>query len=133
MNLLTAFAAFSAGTIVGISALYLPVPEGLHPWVSPIFAAFGAVLASTLMLNQREYSSRDDSESDEEDRQKGTVKWFNATKGFGFVICEDGKEIFVHFRALKHGGRRSLKDGSRISFVVTHGDRGPQASEVIIL
>ena len=133
MNLLTAFAAFSAGTIVGISALYLPVPEGLPSWLSPLLAAFSAVLASRLMLNKRQYSSRDDSESEEEDRQKGTVKWFNATKGFGFVICEDGKEIFVHFRALKHGGRRSLKDGSRISFVVTHGDRGPQASEVIIL
>ena len=133
MNLLTAFAAFSAGTIVGISALYLPVPEGLPSWLSPILAAFSAVLASTLMLNKRQYNSRDDSESEEVDRQKGTVKWFNATKGFGFVICEDGKEIFVHFRALKHGGRRSLKDGSRISFVVTQGDRGPQASEVIIL
>lgn len=133
MNLLTAFAAFSAGTIVGIAALYLPVPEVLTPWLSPIFAAFSAVLASTLILDKRQHSSGDDSESDEKDRQQGTVKWFNATKGFGFVICEDGKEIFVHFRALKHGGRRSLKDGSRISFVVTHGDRGPQASEVIIL
>ena len=133
MNLLTAFAAFCAGVIVGISTLFLPLAPELSFWLSPVMAALSAVAASMLLLKRPRLKPQANEESADEDRQQGVVKWFNATKGFGFVICEDGKEIFVHFRALKHGGRRSLKDGSRISFVITHGDRGPQASEVIIL
>ena len=133
MNLLTAFAAFCAGVIVGISTLFLPLDPELSFWLSPVMAALSTVAASMLLLKRPKLKAHANEESADEDRQQGVVKWFNATKGFGFVICEDGKEIFVHFRALKHGGRRSLKDGSRISFVITHGDRGPQASEVIIL
>jgi CspA family cold shock protein len=71
--------------------------------------------------------------SNEGPRETGTVKWFNATKGFGFIVCDSGDEIFVHFRALRNGGRRSLKDGLPVSFVITSGDRGPQASDVEIL
>jgi CspA family cold shock protein len=133
MNLLTAFAAFCAGVIVGISTHFVPLDPELSSWLSPVMAALSTVIASMLLLKRPNFNAHANTESANQDRQQGVVKWFNATKGFGFVICEDGKEIFVHFRALKHGGRRSLKDGSRISFVITHGDRGPQASEVIIL
>lgn len=132
MNLLTAFAAFCAGVIVGISTQFVPLDPELSSWLSPVMAALSAVIAS-MLLKRPNLNAHANTESANQDRQQGVVKWFNATKGFGFVICEDDKEIFVHFRALKHGGRRSLKDGSRISFVITHGDRGPQASEVIIL
>jgi CspA family cold shock protein len=71
------------------------------------------------------------SESDDTDREIGTVKWFNVSKGFGFIVREDGEEIFVHFRSIRGEGRRSLRDGQSVSFVVTQSDKGPQAEDVI--
>ena len=66
------------------------------------------------------------------DREEGTVKWFNVSKGFGFIIRPDGEEIFVHFRSIigADKGRRSLRDGQSVSYVVVDSDKGPQAEEV---
>jgi CspA family cold shock protein len=63
-------------------------------------------------------------------REEGEVKWFNVTKGFGFISRENGEEIFVHFRSIRGEGRRSLRDGQRVTFVVTDSDKGPQAEDV---
>ena len=63
-------------------------------------------------------------------RETGKVKWFNVSKGFGFIIKDDGEEIFVHFRSIRGEGRRSLRDGQRVTFVVTDSDKGPQAEDV---
>ncbi len=65
------------------------------------------------------------------DREEGEVKWFNVSKGFGFITKDDGEEIFVHFRSIRGEGRRSLKDGQRVSFHVADSDKGPQAEDVI--
>jgi CspA family cold shock protein len=67
---------------------------------------------------------------DDSNREFGQVKWFNASKGFGFIIKEDGDEIFVHFRSIRGEGRRGLKDGQRVSFVVADSQKGPQAEDV---
>lgn len=62
---------------------------------------------------------------------EGTVKWFNADKGYGFVTPESGGEdLFVHFSAIQAEGFKSLDEGQRVSFTVTQGQKGPQASEV---
>jgi CspA family cold shock protein len=63
-------------------------------------------------------------------RETGRVKWFNAAKGFGFIIKDDGEEIFVHFRSIRGEGRRGLRDGQKVSFVVAESDKGPQAEDV---
>ena len=61
----------------------------------------------------------------------GTVKWFNQDKGFGFITPENGgKDVFVHFSAINGTGRRNLQDGQQVSFVVTNGQKGPQAEDV---
>ena len=61
----------------------------------------------------------------------GTVKWFNDAKGFGFITPESGeKDVFVHFSAIQAGGFKSLVEGQRVSFDMTDGDKGPQASNV---
>lgn len=64
------------------------------------------------------------------ERMGGQVKWFNVSKGFGFIIPDEGEEIFVHFRSIRGTGRRSLRDGQRVSFVVAEGEKGPQAEDV---
>lgn len=62
---------------------------------------------------------------------EGTVKWFNADKGYGFIEPESGGEdLFVHFSAIEMTGFKSLEDGQRVSFEVTQGQKGPQASSV---
>ena len=63
-------------------------------------------------------------------REKGTVKWFNAAKGFGFIQRESGEDVFVHFSAIQSNGYKSLDEGSRVEFEVTRGPKGLQASNV---
>lgn len=63
-------------------------------------------------------------------RQTGTVKWFNDEKGFGFITPTSGDDLFVHFKAIKSDGFKSLKEGQKVSFVATQGSKGMQAEEV---
>lgn len=63
-------------------------------------------------------------------REQGTVKWFNVSKGYGFVTRGNGEDIFVHFRSINGKGRRILREGQSVEFVVTTGDKGPQAEDV---
>ena len=60
----------------------------------------------------------------------GTVKWFNAEKGFGFIEAEDGNDVFVHYSAIQVEGFKSLEEGQGVSFEVVEGARGPQAANV---
>lgn len=63
----------------------------------------------------------------------GTVKWFNESKGFGFLEREGGPDVFVHFSAINANGFRSLAEGQPVSFTVTQGQKGPQAENVTVL
>lgn len=67
----------------------------------------------------------------EEDRETGTVKWFNTSKGFGFISRDSGEDIFVHFRAIRGEGHRVLIEGQRVEFSVMQRDKGLQAEDVI--
>ena len=67
------------------------------------------------------------------ERETGTVKWFNDSKGYGFIEREQGEDIFVHFRAIRGEGYRTLEDGQSVEFTVTEGDKGPQAQDVVVL
>ena len=63
----------------------------------------------------------------------GKVKWFNETKGFGFIQQDEGPDVFVHFRAINSTGFKTLAEGQRVQFTVTQGQKGPQAENVTIL
>ncbi|ALX50622.1 MAG TPA: cold shock domain-containing protein [Lentibacillus sp.] len=60
----------------------------------------------------------------------GTVKWFNAEKGFGFIEREEGDDVFVHFSAINAEGFKTLEDGQNVEFEIVEGNRGPQAANV---
>ena len=61
---------------------------------------------------------------------KGTVKWFNADKGYGFIARDEGPDVFVHYSAIEAAGYRSLEEGQTVEFDVTEGQKGPQAANV---
>ncbi len=65
-------------------------------------------------------------------QQRGEVKWFNPNKGFGFILTDKGEELFVHFKAVQNGGRRSLRTGTKVRFDTRMSDRGEQADNVYI-
>ncbi len=67
------------------------------------------------------------------DKEQGTVKWFNASKGYGFIQRQSGEDVFVHFSAIQSEGYRSLEEGQAVQFSVTKGPKGLQAEEVTIL
>ena len=67
------------------------------------------------------------------DRIQGTVKWFNAEKGYGFISRDDGDDVFVHYSEIQSSGFRSLNEGERVEFEITQGQKGLQASAVTVL
>ncbi|MCY4328503.1 MAG: cold-shock protein [Endozoicomonadaceae bacterium] len=69
--------------------------------------------------------------ADDSFRETGTVKWFNNSKGFGFITRDKGSDIFVHYRAIRGEGHRTLVEGQRVEFVIAKKDKGFQAEDVI--
>lgn len=63
----------------------------------------------------------------------GTVKWFNAEKGFGFITGEDGQDVFAHFSQINVEGFKTLEEGQKVSFDVTQGQKGPQAENITVI
>ena len=67
------------------------------------------------------------------ERETGTVKWFNGSKGYGFIEREEGPDVFVHFSAIRGDGFRNLEEGQRVEFNVEQGQKGLQATDVTVL
>ncbi len=68
-----------------------------------------------------------------EEREVGVVKWFNGSKGFGFISRESGDDVFVHFSEIKSDGYRDLNEGDKVEYTVAQGEKGLQATEVVKL
>lgn len=66
-------------------------------------------------------------------RLRGTVKWFNNAKGFGFIGRDDGPDVFVHYSAINSDGYKSLQEGDQVEFEIVQGQKGPQAGDVVKL
>ena len=103
-----------------------------------LLAFFIATTATALLIRDKAAFSASNIENinqtqstSDASRDRGTVKWFNVSKGFGFITKDDGEEIFVHFRSIRGEGRRGLRDGQTVSFIVTESDKGPQAEDVL--
>ena len=67
------------------------------------------------------------------EKEQGTVKWFNGSKGYGFISREGGDDVFVHFNAIVGDGYRNLEEGQKVEFSVSQGAKGPQAENVVVI
>ena len=67
------------------------------------------------------------------EKQQGTVKWFNGSKGYGFIEREEGEDLFVHYNSILMDGFRNLDEGQRVEFTVVQGEKGLQAQDVIVI
>jgi len=106
----------------------LMAPENAPLWaISFISIVIGSLLSGG---NQSSRQSRSGSVIVREGQERGTVKWFNAAKGFGFITRENGEDVFVHFRSIQGKGHRSLGEGQAVIFSVAEGDKGLQAVDV---
>ncbi|SDQ01874.1 cold-shock protein [Ectopseudomonas guguanensis] len=120
--------------------LLAPLPNiGGQPaiWLPLLTVVVAVVLSLAAQLNaqprSREHHASQPASSGtpQEDRETGTVKWFNTSKGFGFISRDSGEDIFVHFRAIRGEGHRVLVEGQRVEFSVMQRDKGLQAEDVI--
>ncbi|MCK5086455.1 MAG: cold-shock protein [Melioribacteraceae bacterium] len=67
------------------------------------------------------------------DQKEGTVKWFNSSKGYGFISQEGGEDVFVHFNSIVSDGYKTLEEGQKVKFTVGEGQKGPQAQDVEVI
>ena len=123
-----------------ISAIILIAASAL-----PALAIFGETLVTMpaiimlicvgvalhVLTNFKSFNPVTPMEQSDTDRETGTVKWFNVTKGFGFITRDLGDDVFVHYRAIRGEGHRTLSEGQRVEFVVIEKDKGLQAEDVI--
>lgn len=114
------------GALVTATELYMTpnLPGRLLFWLPIVTCVFGPALVMLIMalppLPARVKGPR----------EQGRVKWFNATKGFGFITREQGDDVFVHYRSIRGEGHRTLREGQRVEFVVMKGEKGLQAEDV---
>jgi len=80
----------------------------------------------------RSFSDEIKSSSSAGQRETGTVKWFDAAKGFGFLVRENGTDVFIHFTGIRGTGYRTLEEGQKVEFTVGSGSKGPVASDAIV-
>ena len=114
----------------------LPVAELLSLAITPgkITAYILSVLVFFLLIILHQLISAPLIERQtEDDREEGLVKWFNVSKGFGFVTRESGEDVFVHFRSIRGRGHRSLQEGQRVRFGVVESSKGLQAEDVTVV
>jgi len=102
-------------------------------------ATFGALIFGTSLLTslvaankgaKKPQINQPNPINSDNSRETGTVKWFNTSKGFGFITRENGDDVFVHFRSIRGQGHRTLIEGQKVEFTITEGEKGLQAEDV---
>ncbi len=134
--LIVASVLLLVATLAPLSAfLITPAASGLV--VYSVALAVAAVCLSTVIdtMDSMRYnqSRRKARPAGNGPRETGTVKWFNTTKGFGFISRDQGEDIFVHFRGIRGDGHRVLLEGQRVEFTAAVREKGPQAEDVVVL
>ncbi len=120
--------AITAALVATALVTYFKLAQ--HPVLLALVLVAACCAASLLAVGPSGPHRGDENATD--GREEGEIKWFNVSKGFGFIRRQNGEEIFVHFRSIRgpNRDRRQLRDGQRVSFVVVDSDKGPQAEDV---
>lgn len=114
---------FASLEIGGVGAVYLAVA----------LAVFVLLLIATLSVNALTPQLVNLAEVEDDDREIGEVKWFNVNKGYGFITRDSGEDVFVHFRAIRGRGHRTLAEGQKVKYQVSRNERGLQADDVTVI
>lgn len=114
---------FASLEIGGVGAVYLAVA----------LAVFILLLIATLAVNALTPQLINLAEVEDDDREIGEVKWFNVNKGYGFITRDSGEDVFVHFRAIRGRGHRTLAEGQKVKYQVSRNERGLQADDVTVI
>lgn len=120
-------AAISTYVLQGITE---PGTVDLQSFDTVVFVALFVACAISAIISPSMDSIPAISASFGGNREKGQVKWFNVSKGYGFITRESGEDVFVHFRSIEGRGRRALFEGQAVEFTVSDGEKGPQADNV---
>ncbi|MGQ7246748.1 cold-shock protein [Halomonas sp. V046] len=125
----------SLGAGVSIEVLTSSIEEDriLAGYVFAAAAVFALLMLATLAVNALTPQLVNLAEVEDDDREIGEVKWFNVNKGYGFITRDGGEDVFVHFRAIRGRGHRTLAEGQRVRYYVIENDRGLQADDVTVI
>jgi len=129
VSIIASIISIQAHAATGISESFalLMTPAYAKLWA----ISFASILIASILSAKASGSTSTSSNAEiSGDQERGTVKWFNAAKGFGFITRENGEDVFVHFRSIQGKGHRSLGEGQAVIFSVTEGDKGLQAVDV---
>lgn len=102
-------------------------------YLATALAVFLVVLIATLAVHALTPQLATLAEVENDDREVGEVKWFNVNKGYGFITRDSGEDVFVHFRAIRGKGHRTLAEGQKVRYYVVHNERGLQADDVTVI
>jgi CspA family cold shock protein len=126
--------AFILTLLAYLIELSTKLPEPVAYFAIAVLAAsFTLLLVSIRFRALSRRRSNSPARGKGSDKETGSVKWFSASKGFGFITRDNGEDIFVHFRSIAGNGHRILREGQRVEFAVTEGSKGLQAEDVIAL
>ncbi|APE31234.1 DNA-binding protein [Halomonas aestuarii] len=114
---------FASLEVGGVAAVYF----------AAVAAVFLLLLIATLAVNALTPQLVNLAEVEDDDREIGEVKWFNVNKGYGFITRDDGEDVFVHFRAIRGRGHRTLAEGQKVRYHVIQNERGLQADDVTVI
>lgn len=114
---------FASLEVGGVAVVYLAV----------VAAVFALLLVATLAVNALTPQLVNLAEVEDDDREIGEVKWFNVNKGYGFITRDSGEDVFVHFRAIRGRGHRTLAEGQKVRYHTIENERGLQADDVTVI
>ncbi len=131
--LIALFASLADGALTGAFEEALTLDGVERIYVASAVAVFLILLVATIAVHSLTPQLVNLAEIENDDREMGEVKWFNVNKGYGFITRDNGEDVFVHFRAIRGKGHRTLAEGQKVRYHVINNERGLQADDVTVI